>query len=304
MNNIYCPNENISIDESMMFWKGRLVFRQYVKNKRHKYGIKFYELCESDGIVLKVKIYSGETTLDKNLLGQTGAIVLDLMEKFLEKGYHLYTDNFYNSFVLTKPMISQNTYICGTLRTDRKSNPKECTKAKLKRGDVISRSREGVVVAKNKRDVLMISNLHSLQMIEITNRRREKKMKPNIIKDYNQYIWYEKVALHLFDIFVLNAYCLSSKHGVDKTTSLLKFRELFVTDLLGDRLNEIVPRITYNSLHYMSSIPPNEKKKLPTKPCRVCSKIKRKETRYECAVCENRPPLCVCECFRMYHSKE
>ena len=106
MDNIYCPNKNISIDESMMLWKGRLVFRQYMKNKRHKYGIKFYELCESDGIVLKVKIYSGETTLDKHLLGQTGAIVLDLMEKFLGKGYHLYTDSFYNSFELTKHMIN------------------------------------------------------------------------------------------------------------------------------------------------------------------------------------------------------
>ena len=175
MENIYCPNKNISIDESMMLWKGPLVFRQYVKNKRQKYGIKFYELCESDGILLKVKIYSGETTFDKHLLGQTGAIVLDLMEKFLGKGYHLYTDSFYNSFELTKHTINQKTYICGTLRTDQKSNPKDCTKAKLKQGDVISRSREGVVVAKwrEKREVLMISILHSLQMIEVTNRREE-----------------------------------------------------------------------------------------------------------------------------------
>ena len=112
------------------------------------------------------------------------------MEKFLGKGYHLYTDSFYNSFELTKHMINQKTYICGTLRTDRKSNPKECTKAKLKQGDVISRSREGVVVAKwkDKRDVLMISNLHSLQMIKVTNRTGEKKMKPNIIEGYNQYV--------------------------------------------------------------------------------------------------------------------
>ncbi|XP_065647188.1 piggyBac transposable element-derived protein 4-like [Hydra vulgaris] len=176
MGNIYCPNKNISIDESMMLWKGRLVFRQYVKNKRHKYCIKFYELCESDSIVLKVKIYSGETTLSKHLLGQTGAIVLDLMEKLMGKEYHPSTDNFYNSFELTKHMIKQQTYTCGTLRTDRKSNLKECTKAKLKQGDVISRSREGVVVAKwkDKRDVLMISNLHSLQMIEVTNRERRK----------------------------------------------------------------------------------------------------------------------------------
>ena len=251
-------------------------------------------------------------------MGQTGAIVLDLMEKFLGKGYHLYTDSLYNSFDLTKHMINQKTYTCGTLRTDRKSNPKECTKAKLKQGDVISRNREGVVVAKwkDKRDVLMISNLHSLQMIEVTNRRGEKKMTPNIIKDYNQYMsgvdraeqmvsfynclrktirWYKKVALHLFDTFLFNAYCINSKYGVDKTISLLKFRELVVTDLLGERLIEIVPRITNNSFHYLSSIPPNEKKKFPTKPCRVCSKIKRKETRYECAVCKNRPQLCIGE---------
>ena len=112
------------------------------------------------------------------------------MEKFLGKGYHLCTHSFYNSFELTKHMINQKTCICGTLRTDRESSPKECTKAKLKKGDVISRNREGVVVAKwkDKRDLLMISNLHSLQMIEVTNRRGEKKMKPNIIKDYNQYM--------------------------------------------------------------------------------------------------------------------
>ena len=36
MDNIYCPNKNISIDESMMLWKGRLVFRQYVNTRRPK----------------------------------------------------------------------------------------------------------------------------------------------------------------------------------------------------------------------------------------------------------------------------
>ena len=220
------------------------------------------------------------------MLGQTGAIVLDFMEKFLGKGYHLYTDSFYDSFELTKHMINQKTYICGTLRTDRKSNPKECTKAIPKQGDVISRSRECVLV--DKRDVLMISNLHSLQMIQVTNRRGEKKMKPNIIKDYNQYMsgvdraeqmvsyydclrktirWYKRIALHLFDTFLFNAFCLNSKYGVNKTISLLKFRELVVTDLLGELLNEILPRITNNSFNYLSSIPPNEKKKFPNKQC-------------------------------------
>ena len=42
---VITPEKNLSIDESIMLWRGRLVFRQYIKNKRHKYGIKFYELC-------------------------------------------------------------------------------------------------------------------------------------------------------------------------------------------------------------------------------------------------------------------
>lgn len=42
MNQIYYPGKNLSLDESMMLWKGRLVFRQYIQNKRHKYGLKLY----------------------------------------------------------------------------------------------------------------------------------------------------------------------------------------------------------------------------------------------------------------------
>ena len=188
MATIYNPGRKLSIEESIMLWRGRLIFRQYIKNKKHKYGGKFHELCESDRIVMNVKIYSGEPPPDIHSLGQTGAIVLNLMENFLGRGYHLYTDNFYNSFELAKYMLTQNTYICGTLRSDRKSNSKEVAKAKLKKGDVVSRSRDGIIVSKwkEKKDTLMISNMHTPKMVEVSNRRGEKKRKPNIIRDYNE----------------------------------------------------------------------------------------------------------------------
>ena len=107
-----------------MLWRSCLVFRQYIKNKRHKYGIKLYKLCESDGVVMKVRVYSRESVVDPNLLGQTGAVVLDLMEQFLDQGYCLYTDDYYNSFELSKHLIKKKTYNCDTLRSDRKSNPR------------------------------------------------------------------------------------------------------------------------------------------------------------------------------------
>ena len=52
MTTIYTPDRKLSIDESIMFWRGRLIFRQYIKNKKLKYDIKFFELCESDGIAI------------------------------------------------------------------------------------------------------------------------------------------------------------------------------------------------------------------------------------------------------------
>ena len=80
------PEKQLSLDESMMLWRGRLVFRQYIKNKRHKYGVKFFELCQHDGLILRSSIYCGERYDDPLDLGQSGAVVMHLMEDFLHKG--------------------------------------------------------------------------------------------------------------------------------------------------------------------------------------------------------------------------
>jgi len=39
MEELYQLSKNLSIDESMVLFRGRLMFHQYIKNKRHKYGI-------------------------------------------------------------------------------------------------------------------------------------------------------------------------------------------------------------------------------------------------------------------------
>ncbi|KAJ8970715.1 hypothetical protein NQ314_001062 [Rhamnusium bicolor] len=59
MKEIYYPSRELSIDESMVLWRGRLKFHQYVKGKRHKFGIKLYQLCEPNGTVLKLIVYTG-----------------------------------------------------------------------------------------------------------------------------------------------------------------------------------------------------------------------------------------------------
>lgn len=46
-------SREVSIDESMLLWRGRLFWRQFIKGKRHKYGIKLYMLCKPSGFIQK-----------------------------------------------------------------------------------------------------------------------------------------------------------------------------------------------------------------------------------------------------------
>ena len=137
MKEIYCPDQSLPLDESMVLWRGRLIFSQYNKNKKHKHGVRFYELCDSRGLILRSMIYSGIPYPDPYSLGQTGAILLKLMKYFIGKVYTVHADDFSNSVNLTKHMSSSGTYICGRLRADRKNNPKEVVQKKLGKGEMV-----------------------------------------------------------------------------------------------------------------------------------------------------------------------
>ena len=98
--------------------------------------------------MLKIQIYSGTKFTDTESLAQTGSIVLHVMEPYLNKGYHLLTDNWYNSVSLAEYMSKRNTYITGTLRGDRKRNPSQVVGKKLLNGEMVFMSVGDVSVTK------------------------------------------------------------------------------------------------------------------------------------------------------------
>ncbi|CAH1995710.1 unnamed protein product [Acanthoscelides obtectus] len=124
MSIIYSPGKNLSIDESMLLWRGRLLFRQYIKNKKHKYGIKFYLLTECDGTILKIQIYCGVFD-DLGGKGHAANVVLNLLDNYCNNGYSVYMDNFYNSVSLARQLLENKIFCTGTLRAGRKDTPKE-----------------------------------------------------------------------------------------------------------------------------------------------------------------------------------
>ena len=55
--------ENNSIDERMVPFKGRNKMKQYIKNKPKKWGIKVFTRAGSSGIVHDFEIYTGKGTV-------------------------------------------------------------------------------------------------------------------------------------------------------------------------------------------------------------------------------------------------
>ncbi|XP_046388716.1 piggyBac transposable element-derived protein 4-like [Ischnura elegans] len=72
MDEIYYPSRELSIDESMISWRGRLSFRQYIKGKKHKFGVKLYMLAEPTGLVTKILVYTGAGENSEGGLGHAG----------------------------------------------------------------------------------------------------------------------------------------------------------------------------------------------------------------------------------------
>ena len=42
----YIPNKNISINESLLGWKGSLSWVQYIPAKHKRFGMRFFKRCE------------------------------------------------------------------------------------------------------------------------------------------------------------------------------------------------------------------------------------------------------------------
>ena len=116
--NTLSPGMNLCIDESLMLWKGRLRFKQFMPLKRPRFGIKIFELVDcGTGYLLEFVIYTGaDTDYQKFGLGVTGDIVAHFMQPYFSKGRVVYIDNWYTSPKLAEFLHEHETGVCGTVK--------------------------------------------------------------------------------------------------------------------------------------------------------------------------------------------
>ena len=163
----YKLSRDIAIDETMVPHKGRLSFKQYIKNKPTQWGIKLWVLSESTtGYVYKFQVYLGKEggNPEQNLARR---VVRDLTAPIEGNNHHLYMDNFYCDPHLFKERLNSGVYCCGTVRSGRKGFPKDILIAKadekrLPRGHYEFRVHDQLVAMRwfDRRGVYLLSAIH------------------------------------------------------------------------------------------------------------------------------------------------
>lgn len=318
------PFRDVCIDESIVPFRGKLSFKQYIKNKKNKFGIKLYKLCTSKGYTNNLKVYCGRDAQPG--VPVASSVVLDLSKDLLDSGRIIYTDNFYTSVSLAHELAKRSTHLVGTLRSNRKLNPLDVIHAKLKTSETIAReSNTGVIVLKwkDKRDVLVLSTLHDDRMVDVETENGKVVRKPQIILDYNNskgFIdisdqmkaysaalrrgvkWYRKLAIELITgTSLVNAHIIY-KTVTGKNTNITQFKEEVTMGLLGEETRNNDPA-TMKECSLKNMGPQRRRcvvcyEKLKAEFDRKQASLKAKQTPYKCEKCDSF--YCV-ECFFIRH---
>ena len=105
----YVPHKELSVDEAMVGFKGRLSWLQYMPAKPTKWGMKVWECCDAtNGYCCSFQVYTGkEKQVRERGLGHR--VVVDLVRPYFGRGYHVYFDNFFTSVPLVQELARHRT---------------------------------------------------------------------------------------------------------------------------------------------------------------------------------------------------
>ena len=116
--------ENLSIDEQIVPFKGRSQLKQYNPRKPHKWGYKVFVLSGVTGFSYDFEIYTGKEN-NKPLEGEvdcgaSGNVVIRLSRNIPKHINHkLYYDNYFTGLEVQLYLVKQGIWSLGTVRCNR-----------------------------------------------------------------------------------------------------------------------------------------------------------------------------------------
>ena len=310
----YTPNGNIAVDESMIPWRGRVSFRQFIPSKPIRYGIKLYLACESgSGYVHRMEMYTGKK--DEREIGHGPKVVERLTNDLHGLGYSVFTDSFFSSVELYTNLYKNGVNATGTIRKDRIGLSRELRDKSLNKNehtefvrtiDMAGDAEDGslhTMKIHDKKVVVLLSTEYSSKKVSTGKRDREGNeiKRCQMIHQYNRNMnavdqfdqnlqsyaftrktwkWWKRVAFHLLHMAKVQAYILYNINNPGSKMNQCQFTEELIAILTEDT----PPPATFQR---RASDPPTRltEKHFPTK---LPATGKKKHPVRNCVVCSKR----------------
>ncbi|XP_042891946.1 piggyBac transposable element-derived protein 4-like isoform X3 [Penaeus japonicus] len=254
---VYTPPRRITVNESLWRFQGRFCNINFTHNKRARFGVKMHKLCVCNemtaGYTSAFKIYAGQ---DESELPTSMDTIINLMTTadLFGKGYELYTDSWYTSPSLFHYLQSHHTNAVGTVLTNCKDMPRDLQVKTHGKVDFRS-TPTGILCLQwlDKKLITMLSTAHDAEMVKDKSQCSYEHTKPRVVSDYkagkkgiylsNQLAqsypivqksirWYKKVLFYLFDMAVINSFCVHKALGGMLTH--LEFKMQLIRELLRE----------------------------------------------------------------------
>ncbi|KAK9309619.1 hypothetical protein QLX08_000833 [Tetragonisca angustula] len=194
----FTSDREISIDESVVKFKGKISFITYNPKKPTKWGI--YVLSDArTGYIYAMLPYYGSVSTEVSSV-RTSLSVQGLFHNYITsltinpetKGYHIFTDRYFTGIPLAQELLKLSCYLTGTFRTNRKYIPAVIKKPAVTKNNTVAAYRSGDILLlawKDKRIVTILSSYDTSDTKTIERRVKEggtvNISKPNVIINYN-----------------------------------------------------------------------------------------------------------------------
>jgi len=333
----YILEQRITIDETMIPFKGAAGFIYYIPTKPTKIGIKMYSLCESkSGYCFSFKLDGGKKDKKPDFIN---SLVEELLSGLENKGYIVFFDSWFSSPLLLENLSKKKIACTAMIRKNRSKFISNFVAEFDKECDFASKNDVNILLWKDKSKkrqtiIKSISTIHSSELKIKEDDTGKIKFIPDAIKEYqtgmkgvdnmNQaiqyykfhhrsYKWWEPIFYEFLEISINNAQIIYKKI-TNKNQDPQKFRENIIEGLLKgwschlplkktlimQHNPKLIPTIPAINICYLHNL---ERKDYDNRDCVFCStKVERKRTVYRCVNCKGNPHICP-ECFLEYHKQ-
>lgn len=316
----FAVSEFLTIDEMLESFRGRCSFRQYIKNKPAKYGLKIYSMtCAKTFYTMNMEIYAGKQPPGQYRSENSGlAVVSRLVQPISGTGRNITTDNWFTSLPLAETLKKDHKLtLVGTLRKNKREIPPEFLNVSHR---PVPSSMFGFnggktllsYCPKKNKVVLLLSTMHNSDeidpesgdackpyMLTFYNSTKggvdvvdEYKARYSVARTSNR--WPLTVFFSLLNVIGINSFIVFKHKKGDFVTTRKDFLRHLARDLCHDYLvvrhsEERLPRQLKRNIQQMLGLEdeaPRPAANLEGR-CGICGWRKNRKTKSTCHLCHN-----------------